>query len=402
MICYLSYDGLTDPLGQSQILPYILGLAKKNYKIYIFSFEKKGKYISSGKEINNVCEANGISWIPLSYTKSPPILSTIYDLLILQRAIKKCFKSNNIQIVHCRSYLTSLVGLWAKRKYKTKFIFDMRGFWADERVEGGLWNLKNPMYRMVYNYFKKKEIEFIRQSDHIITLTHAAKKEILQWEDCKSFSKKISVIPTCVDFDLFDPEKVKETDKLRSELGLNKDEFLLLYLGSLGTWYMLDEMLLFFKELKKEKKIARFLFVTPDIQLLQDRIETLKLRNDDFIIKSVFREQVPSYILLADCSVVFIKPVYSKIASSATKIPEIMAMGVPLVTNKGWGDIDMISQKATNLIHLVDRPTIENFGEVVRNLEKNKYKEQKHAKEIMKDFSLENGISAFQQVYFKL
>ena len=33
-ILYLTYDGITDPLGQSQILPYLFGLSKNNnYKI---------------------------------------------------------------------------------------------------------------------------------------------------------------------------------------------------------------------------------------------------------------------------------------------------------------------------------------------------------------------------------
>ena len=36
----------------------------------------------------------------------------------------------------------------------------MRGFWPDERVEGGLWNLQNPLYKLVYNYFKKKKETF--------------------------------------------------------------------------------------------------------------------------------------------------------------------------------------------------------------------------------------------------
>ncbi len=31
-ILYISYDGMTDPLGQSQVLPYLKGLAKKGYK----------------------------------------------------------------------------------------------------------------------------------------------------------------------------------------------------------------------------------------------------------------------------------------------------------------------------------------------------------------------------------
>ena len=37
---YLSYDGLTDPLGQSQVLPYIIGIKQKGYNVTIISFEK--------------------------------------------------------------------------------------------------------------------------------------------------------------------------------------------------------------------------------------------------------------------------------------------------------------------------------------------------------------------------
>ena len=44
-VVFLSYDGITDPLGQSQILPYLFGLSSnKNYKITIVSFEKTENY----------------------------------------------------------------------------------------------------------------------------------------------------------------------------------------------------------------------------------------------------------------------------------------------------------------------------------------------------------------------
>ena len=37
---YLSYDGISDPLGQSQVLPYLKGLARLGHKIHLISFEK--------------------------------------------------------------------------------------------------------------------------------------------------------------------------------------------------------------------------------------------------------------------------------------------------------------------------------------------------------------------------
>ncbi len=59
-------------------------------------------------------------------------------------------QANPFLLVHCRSYITALVGLWMKKKFGVKVIFDMRGFWADERVDGGLWDLKNPLFKFVY------------------------------------------------------------------------------------------------------------------------------------------------------------------------------------------------------------------------------------------------------------
>ena len=40
-VLYITYDGLADPLGQSQILPYIKGLSSKELQFTILSFEKE-------------------------------------------------------------------------------------------------------------------------------------------------------------------------------------------------------------------------------------------------------------------------------------------------------------------------------------------------------------------------
>ena len=40
-VLYITYDGLTDPLGQSQVLPYLFWLSKKGYHFTVLSFEKK-------------------------------------------------------------------------------------------------------------------------------------------------------------------------------------------------------------------------------------------------------------------------------------------------------------------------------------------------------------------------
>ena len=43
-VLYISYDGLTDPLGQSQILPYVTELSRQGFSFVLLSCEKIDAY----------------------------------------------------------------------------------------------------------------------------------------------------------------------------------------------------------------------------------------------------------------------------------------------------------------------------------------------------------------------
>jgi hypothetical protein len=151
VILYLTYDGLTDPLGQSQILPYLEGLAIKGYKVQIISFEKKDRFESGKLTIENrINKFENLTWNPLFYHLKPKIFSTIYDLYCLKRKSTEIIKKHDVKIVHCRSYPTSMIGLGLKRKLGVKFIFDMRGFYIDERFDGNIWNKNNLIWKNIY------------------------------------------------------------------------------------------------------------------------------------------------------------------------------------------------------------------------------------------------------------
>ena len=53
---FISYDGLTDPLGQSQILPYMIGLSSKGYEITILRCEKKDVFDKNRALIEASCK----------------------------------------------------------------------------------------------------------------------------------------------------------------------------------------------------------------------------------------------------------------------------------------------------------------------------------------------------------
>ena len=398
-VLYISYDGMTDPLGQSQVLPYLKGLTIEGFKFHIISFEKEERFETHRAHIQSICDESGIVWHPLQYTKKPPLLSTIYDVVRMHRLAYKLHKQNSFSIAHCRSYLSAMVGMAMKRKFGVKFIFDMRGFWADERIEGGIWSLKNPVLKLVYNYFKGKEIQYFQQADHIVSLTYNGKEEIESWDALKSSELKIEVIPCCVDLDLFDPKNIdfQEVKSLRAILGYSDEDFVLGYVGSIGTWYMLSEMLDYFQVLTKNNLSAKILFVSgenPEIILELARrknIDTSKIK-----VVSCLHKEVPLYVSLFSQSIFFIRPTFSKKASSPTKQGEIMAMGIPLVCNAGVGDTDFIVKKYRS-------------GSVIEYLNNENYLSNVHSEIVYSFadiqfgaedfFSLKQGISRYLKVY---
>ena len=84
-VLYLTYDGLTDQLGRSQILPYLEGLAAKGHVITIISCEKPDRFRADGESVRAMCKQAGIEWQPLTYHKRPPILSSVIDVLQMKR-----------------------------------------------------------------------------------------------------------------------------------------------------------------------------------------------------------------------------------------------------------------------------------------------------------------------------
>lgn len=402
-ILYLSYDGMTDPLGQSQVLPYLAGLSKLGYSFTLVSCEKPERFDKHRARIEEICKNENIEWHPLPYTKSPPILSTMADLRRMRQVCIKLHQANPFDMVHCRGHVPATVGLFLKRTFKLPMLFDNRGFWADEKVDAGAWKLSNPVFKIVYHYFKKKEKEFIEQAEQMVCLTHAGKAEMLRWEKVKAKAERITVIPCCADTDLFSPENAKaKRAEFQQELGILEGTRVIAYLGSIGTWYMLDEMLDFYVEFRKEFSDAKFLFITQDEH---ERIRTNALSKgipaDEIVLRGGMRQEVPALLSLAQCSLFFIRPTYSKISSSPTKQGEIMAMGIPAICNVGVGDTDTIitENKSGVLVQSFDQGA---YKKSIADLKTEVFDATEIRAGAERVFSLRAGVDSYAGVYRKI
>jgi len=346
-ILFISYDGMTDPLGQSQVIPYLAGLTKAGYEFTILSCDKPEKYAANKTYVEGLIAPYPIQWTSIPYHKNPPVLSSVYDFFKLKQTAKKLHRIRPFDMVHTRPGLPQLVALYLKKKLGIKFMNDIRGFWADERVDGGMWDLKNPLYNAVYKFFRGKEDECVRVADYNTCLTYRGKEEILKWKNVPQ-PVKVDVVPCSVDLDLFNQAAIDTQLKaaFKKELGIADDDFIVSYLGSIGGWYLTKEMLQFCKVLLQKKPAAKFLFISNNNH--QDIITAANefgIPPEKIIVKFGKRHEVPVLLSFSTYSLFFIKACYSKLSSSPTKHGEIMAMGIPVIANSGVGDVKEIVEK---------------------------------------------------------
>jgi glycosyltransferase involved in cell wall biosynthesis len=312
---------------------------------------------------------------------------------------------HEVALLHCRSYISALAGLEIKKRFNIPFVFDMRGFWADERIDGKIWNLSNPVYKFIYDFFKRKEKAFLQQSAHVVSLTENAKREILSWNLSGLSPGKITVIPCCADLGHFHPDRVDSalSRKLRNELNLPESCKILIYLGSLGTWYMSEEMMQFFSVLRKQDPDYLFLLVTRDsAEMLESLCRKYEIPPASIRVKSAERDEVPALIAMSTASVFFILPSYSKKASSPTKLAELMAMGIPVICNEGVGDVAEIIEKS-NAGWAVSDFSAASLDTVAHKLINSEAIDRQKLRKAAEEYgSLEKGVMAYAGIYKSL
>ena len=328
-VLYISYTGLLDPLGQSQVLQYVAGLAPR-YRMTLLTFEKPAALADADRlaALVRQCRDAGVDWHYLAYHQRPRMPATLYDVLMGARKGRALARQAAVQVVHCRSYLAGLMGLLAAAGTGARHLFDMRGFWVDERVDGGLLRRDSLQYRL----FKYLERVLFTRTDHVVSLTQAGARQLAQFGYLARNPPPVTVIPTCTNLDLF---------RVSGKASRDSGEFTLGYVGSAGSWYLFDEVARVVQMLFAHTTAARFLVVSKTGH--REIRETLQRRGVDLSrveIRAVEFGDVADQMARMDAGVFFIKPVWSKHASCPTRLGEFLASGKPVLTNGSIGDVE--------------------------------------------------------------
>jgi len=360
---YLCYFGLREPLSQTQVLPYLRELVRGGVGVSLLTFEPGGNRAwdeGEREEWRARLESQGIKWRFLGYHKWPSLPATLYDIASGALTAIRLVRREEIDVVHARGYVPAAMGALAKWLAGGRLIFDIRGFMAEEYVDAGVWREGGLLYRLT----KAAEKKLLKAADGFVVLTEKAKK-ILFPRDREV--KPVEVIPCCVDAERFRTFDEESRDDLKRKLNL-EGRRAIIYVGALGGWYLTDEMaeLIALARHKDASTFSMVLTQSPPEKLI-GRLNALGVAQSDFLVKKVAPEDAPRYLKAADFAVALIKPCYSKMASSPTKIAEYLASGLPFISNAGIGDLDDVIAE-DNVGVILDAFNQESYGRALEEM----------------------------------
>lgn len=385
-IIYLSYDGLLEPLGSSQVLEYVKILSKENF-FYLITFEKPSD-LSNRELYNNIknsCNDHNIKWISFYYHPFSSPFKACFSLLNFFIKLFYLLASKKIDAIHLRGYFLGSFVLPLKFFFKFKFFFDTRGFWPDEKADRAGWKRSG----LIYKAFKKLEYSLFDSADHIFFLTlHAIKLISKQYPQ---IDKKSSVIRTCANPDTFYPIN-----------DLKQSSFLHIgYLGTIDTAYNF-------------KKIAAF--ISSAIKINKNLHITVMTRsNHNHIIKIFDDFDVPDQhytidftrnandlnrvINSFDVCIFYLNENYSIKASMPTKIGEVLACGVPIACNNFNDDLIDIFNSKCSILSDFDQPDTNTVLNKLMKFKMDSDTANSCLDIYIKYFSLEVGCSTYNSAY---
>lgn len=348
---YICYFSLREPLVQTQVIPYLREIMKDGVKVSLLTFEPELRAKWSDEQIaaaKSDLAAKGIKWFVLPYHKRPSAAATLYDVQAGARYVRRLIEQEDVDVLHSRVHVPALMAALARKSSvrKPKILFDIRGFFPEEYIDAGLWQENGLLFRSV----KRVESWLMKEADGFVVLTEKARGILFPESKDAGFDdqgRPVEVIPCCVDLPRRFPDSLASArEEMRERLGVGGRR-VITHLGALGGLYLSEEIADLFAAARKLDPSIFALFLTQSdperiVPLLRDR----GFGEKDYFAGRVPPEDVGRYLSAADAGLSIVKATYATASRSPTKIPEYLACGLPVIANRGVGDVDLLIEGA--------------------------------------------------------
>ena len=192
-VLFVSHTGALEPLGQSQVVPYVIGLSRRGHRMRLLSFEREAQDSAASRSLKKPLPAATSAWRSLKYHRRPAVASTLYDVAAAVRLALSAVREG-VKLLHARSHVPGLVADLVFSLTGVPYLFDHRGLMAEEYADAGIWRRDRLLYRLTTRF----EQRFLSRARGVVVLTHRLAREIessqrlkvIPWEStCSAFSR---------------------------------------------------------------------------------------------------------------------------------------------------------------------------------------------------------------------
>ncbi|MET0153175.1 MAG: glycosyltransferase [Candidatus Binatia bacterium] len=328
---YVSYDGLLEPLGEAQVVPYVEGLARRGFGVEVLSFEKPTQLANRPRReaMERRLFASRVAWKRRCYHRRPIAPATLWDAAVgaveIFRWSRRCPAP---RVLHLRGYVPGLMGLLGGRTRGTKLVFDTRSFMVDERIQSGMWAAGSAVARAA----RAVERRLLTTADAVAVVSRAGARRL---PDLTGGAEptRIRVIPPCVDLDRFRPSEDQLARK--AALGLPPRP-VIVHVGALSTWYLAEYTFRVGMEFAKRSG-GSFLVLTHEALFARSLNESL---GAGAIIHRVEHADMPTWLAACDAGLAVVRPDPAKQGSMPVKLGEYLACGLAAAATANVGDVE--------------------------------------------------------------
>lgn len=326
-VLYVTFDGILQPLGYSQVARVVCGLAERGIPYRLVSLERPQELAQDGlvRDVRARLAKANVTWNAIPYDVSGTVKAAASNVGRATAEVLRLTATRAVSLVHARAYHAGLVALAAHTPTRVPYLFDARSYWIDERITDGRW-FGRPAVRTTARAIERR---LFRDAAAVVTLTDIQRDDLVGGKFGPWTRARVVTIPTCADYDEFALREPTSHGALPKDLATTlAGKRVIGLVGSLNRSYFADETL---------DLVKRALAKAPDLHVLvlsaqADEWRALLARaNVDPARTTVTvapHAEMPAYTRAMDFVVMLLVENAAKRASVPTKLAELFAAGV--------------------------------------------------------------------------
>lgn len=312
---HVSPEGLSTPLGQSQVLAVSERLQFMGWQCEILSLEPEPTDKDAFDRLDARMALSGVRWQHRLYRRGR--MGAVKNTQSMTAMMRDVWGRTDIFL--CRSYFGAFFPCVADVFGGVPYVFDTRGYWVDEKIEAGRW-FQGIASRAIA---RRVERELYNRASGVVSLTELATVDVRSGRFGRRHSEERSIcIPPCVDYAKFRIERgVAPHDSLN-------DGPIVGYVGSLNRSYEYRASLRLAELILNRVPQAKFLALTSQVSDMNALADEFAIPTTRRLITSVAHEQMHLWLPWIDFGLMLrVSPNQANRASMPTKLAEFLATG---------------------------------------------------------------------------